>query len=89
MEEGRGMGRSGFANRAVKEAACEEVGVRARRFVGRLECGSEEVGMLSGMGSDIVEGAEGVDAGSDAKGFALIKEGRDSDGLRGVARKCF
>ena len=61
-EGGRGMGRSGLANRAVREAACEEVGVRACRFVGRLEWGSEEVGMLSGIGSDIVKGAEGVDA---------------------------
>jgi len=37
------------------------VGVRARFFKGRLERGSAEVGMLSGMGSDILgEGSFGV-----------------------------
>lgn len=48
------MSRSGFAKRAVREAACAVVGVRARRLRGRWERGSEEVGMDSGMGSDIV-----------------------------------
>ena len=57
-EDGRGISRSGFAKRAVSWLACCKVGVRARRLVGRLERGSWEVGMLSGMGSDIVRGEE-------------------------------
>ena len=55
MEEGgRGMSRSGLAKRAESWVACWVVGVRARRFVGRLERGSWDVGIDSGMGSDIV-----------------------------------
>ena len=46
---------SGFANKASKEAACEEMGVSRARFLrGRLERGSEEVGIDSGIGSDIL-----------------------------------
>jgi hypothetical protein len=45
---------SGFANRAVRVAAWAETGVRARFLVGRLERGSWEVGIDSGIGSDIV-----------------------------------
>lgn len=52
-EDGSGMFWSGFANNASKEAAWEETGVRARFFRGRLERGSEEVGIDSGIGSDI------------------------------------
>lgn len=58
-EEGRGGGRAisrdGFENRVAREAAWAFVGVRARRLVGRLERGSWEVGIDSGIGSDIVE----------------------------------
>lgn len=50
-----GMGMSGFAKRASSWVAWAEVGVRARRFKGRRERGSEDVGMDSGMGSDILE----------------------------------
>ena len=45
---------SGFAKRAVRVAAWAETGVRARFLVGRLERGSWEVGIDSGIGSDIV-----------------------------------
>jgi hypothetical protein len=48
------ISRSGFANRAESWAACAVEGVRARRLVGRWERGSWEVGMDSGMGSDIL-----------------------------------
>ena len=44
---------SGLAKRASSEAACWVVGVRARRLVGRFERGSWEVGIDSGIGSDI------------------------------------
>ena len=47
------MGRSGLEKRLLIWLACWDVGVRASRLVGRLERGSEEVGMDSGMGSDI------------------------------------
>lgn len=47
------ISRSGLAKRASTWADCWEVGVRARFFVGRWERRSEEVGMDSGMGSDI------------------------------------
>ena len=53
-EGGMEISRSGLAKRAVTCAACWVVGVRARRFVGRLERGSREVGMDSGIGSDIL-----------------------------------
>ncbi len=52
-EVGSWMSRSGFAKRASTCEACAVTGVRARRFVGRLERGSCEVGIDSGMGSDI------------------------------------
>jgi hypothetical protein len=45
---------SGLEKRAVRVAAWAEVGVRARFLVGRLERGSWEVGIDSGIGSDIV-----------------------------------
>lgn len=48
------MSRSGLEKRADSWLACCVVGVRARRLVGRLERGSWEVGIDSGMGSDIV-----------------------------------
>jgi len=38
----------------VRLAAWAEVGVRARFLVGRLERGSWEVGIDSGIGSDMV-----------------------------------
>ena len=47
------MSRSGLAKRASTWEACCVTGVRARRLSGRLERGSEEVGIDSGMGSDI------------------------------------
>lgn len=37
---GSGISRSGLAKRAERETAWAVVGVRARRFVGRLERGS-------------------------------------------------
>lgn len=52
-DEGTLISWSGFANKASREAACEETGVRARFLRGRLERGSEEVGIDSGIGSDI------------------------------------
>jgi len=48
------MLRSGFAKRASTDEACSPRGVRARFFVGRFERGSADVGIDSGMGSDIV-----------------------------------
>ena len=53
-EVGRGISRMGLAKRAESWVACWVVGVRARRFVGRLERGSWDVGIDSGMGSDIL-----------------------------------
>lgn len=55
-EEGIGISRSGFEKSAVREAAWAVVGVRARRLRGLWERGSAEVGMDSGMGSDILDG---------------------------------
>lgn len=67
------MLRSGLAKRA---STCEERAVRgsARFLVGRWERGSAEVGMDSGIGSDIAGGGEGISWG-------LFKGGR-SDGPR-------
>jgi hypothetical protein len=53
-DEGMAMLRSGFAKRASTDEACSPRGVRARFFVGRFERGSADVGMDSGMGSDMV-----------------------------------
>lgn len=50
---GSWISRSGLANREVRDAAWAVVGVRARRLVGRFERGSCDVGIDSGMGSDI------------------------------------
>lgn len=50
-----GMEMSGLAKRASSWVAWAEVGVRARRLRGRRERGSADVGMDSGMGSDILE----------------------------------
>ena len=44
---------SGFAKSASRVAACAETGVRARFLRGRLERGSADVGIDSGIGSDI------------------------------------
>ena len=52
---GMAMSRSGFANKASTWLACWVTGVRARRLRGRLERGSWEVGMDSGIGSDMVK----------------------------------
>lgn len=54
VDEGMGVSRSIFAKRASTCEACCVTGVRARRLSGRLERGSAEVGMDSGMGSDIL-----------------------------------
>lgn len=53
---------SGFEKRAEIVAACSLTGVRARRLRGRLERGSWEVGMDSGIGSDMLvfEGRMGM-----------------------------
>jgi hypothetical protein len=53
-EVGKSMSRSGFANSASTVCACASRDVRARFFVGRLERGSADVGIDSGIGSDIV-----------------------------------
>jgi hypothetical protein len=53
VDKGSLISWSGFAKRAVRVAAWEETGVRARFLRGRLERGSAEVGILSGIGSDI------------------------------------
>lgn len=50
---GSTISRSGLAKRELTEAAWEETGERARRFVGRFERRSWEVGIDSGIGSDI------------------------------------
>lgn len=52
------ISRSGFANRASTWEACSVRGVRARFFTGRFERGSADVGIASGMGSDIVFAGE-------------------------------
>lgn len=52
LEKSRSAG--GLAKRASTLLACADTGVRARFFVGRLERGSAEVGMDSGIGSDMV-----------------------------------
>ncbi len=54
LEVGRRISWSGLAKSASSCDAVWERGLRARFLVGRLERGSAEVGMLSGMGSDIV-----------------------------------
>ena len=54
-EEGTRISWSGFAKRASMWEAVSERGDRARFLRGRLERGSAEVGMLSGMGSDILD----------------------------------
>lgn len=46
----------GWEKRWVREAACAEEGVRARRLVGRWERGSAEVGTDSGPAPDILGG---------------------------------
>jgi hypothetical protein len=46
---------SGLAKRASSCAAVWDLGERARFLVGRLERGSADVGMLSGICSDIVQ----------------------------------
>ncbi len=51
-----GISMSGLEKSAVREAAWAVVGVKARRLRGRWERGSAEVGMDSGMGSDILKG---------------------------------
>ena len=48
------MSRSGFANRASTCEAWASRVVRRRFLVGRFERGSAEVGIDSGIGSDIV-----------------------------------
>ena len=58
MVEGRWITCSGFANRASSCDAFWERGERARFFVGRLERGSAEVGILSGIASDIWRSVE-------------------------------
>lgn len=47
------MAASGLAKRASTWEAWAETGVRARRLMGRRERGSADVGIDSGMGSDI------------------------------------
>ena len=54
--EGTLISWSGFANKASREAAWEETGVRARFLRGRFDLGSEEVGIDSGIGSDMIAG---------------------------------
>ena len=49
------MSRSGLEKRASTDEAWPSRGVRARFFVGRLERGSAEVGIDSGMFSDMVD----------------------------------
>lgn len=51
---GMGTGRSGCANSASTCALCWLTGVRARFLVARFERGSAEVGIDSGIGSDMV-----------------------------------
>jgi len=59
---------SGLANRASSCAAVWDLGERARFLVGRLERGSAEVGIDSGMGSDILTVLwSSVDSYSDGK----------------------
>lgn len=53
-EEGRRISWSGFEKRAEMWEAVSERGERARFLRGRLLRGSADVGILSGMGSDIV-----------------------------------
>ena len=48
------ISRSGLAKRASTCWFCWEVGVRARFLVGRWERWSREVGIDSGIGSDIL-----------------------------------
>ena len=47
------ISRSGFAKRAVRVAAWADAGERALRFAGRRERRSKEVGIDSGIGSDM------------------------------------
>lgn len=47
------FGLSGFAKRASILADCLDDGERARFLRGRRDRGSAEVGILSGMGSDM------------------------------------
>ena len=50
------ISRSGFAKRAVRVAAWADAGERALRFAGRRERRSKEVGIDSGIGSDMFVG---------------------------------
>lgn len=68
-----GISRLGLAKSAVTEEAWALTGVRARRLVGRLERGSAEVGIDSGMGSDIVEGGW-LRGREEGKGFGMSGE---------------
>lgn len=52
------ISRSGFAKRASTWEACSVRGVRARFFTGRFERGSADVGIASGIGSDMVFAGE-------------------------------
>ncbi len=49
------ISRSGLAKSASTWLACWVLGVRARFLSGRLERGSWDVGIDSGIGSDMVE----------------------------------
>ncbi len=54
LDEGIWISLSGFAKSASTWLAWAVVGVRAWRLVGRLERGSWDVGIDSGMGSDML-----------------------------------
>lgn len=70
-----GMSRSGFAKRASTWEACAVRGVRARFLVGRLERGSAEVGMDSGIGSDMVGGRSECSIASVEEADARVARG--------------
>ncbi len=77
VEEGMGISVSGLEKSAVREAAWAVVGVRARRLRGRWERGSAEVGIDSGMGSDILKGDLSSIADKGWSQIVIILKGRE------------
>lgn len=73
VEEGREMSVSGLAKRASSCEACAETGVRARRLRGRWERRSYDVGIDSGIGSDILA-AKPHEASVEEKLVVKVKE---------------
>lgn len=73
LDWGRVICFSGCANSESRCAACLLVGLRARFFRARWERGSADVGIDSGMFSDIFLYSVEVLCGVDCKGYCVLK----------------